>query len=175
MTETYQTLAARTVSPDFHTDLVTPRDLIGTLFEISRVADLSNELKRSIFYGVPYTSGDEVAVAGEIGLTGVSPGPGVDINPDYYHALLGFASEAGEIADAILTTLLNHTPLDTENLKEEAGDMRWYGALLATALEARESDIEEANIAKLRTRFPDKFTAAAAVTRDLDAEKVALS
>jgi NTP pyrophosphatase (non-canonical NTP hydrolase) len=175
MTETYQTLAARTVSPDFHDHLVTDRDVLGTLFEISRVADLANELKRSLFYGVPYTVGGEVAVAGEIGLSGVSEGEAVYIAPEFIHALLGFSSEAGEVADAILTSMLNHTPLDTENLKEEAGDMRWYGALLATTLFTVESDIEEANIAKLRARFPSQFTAAAATTRDLDAEKVALS
>lgn len=81
------------------------------------------------------------------------------------HAQLGIASEAGEIADCLKKHLIYGQTLDTANIKEECGDLLWYINLL---LEALGFDIEDAmidNIAKLKLRYPDKFTEKAAVER----------
>jgi NTP pyrophosphatase (non-canonical NTP hydrolase) len=77
---------------------------------------------------------------------------------DLQHAQLGIASEGGEIADTLKKHIAYNQPLDTENLKEELGDLMWYVALGATALGMDLSDICEANIDKLRKRYPDKYS-----------------
>lgn len=81
------------------------------------------------------------------------------------HALYGMTSETGEFADAMKKHVIYGKPLDTENLKEELGDLMWYIALAATALNTDLSIICEENIDKLRKRYPEKYTDAHAIAR----------
>jgi len=60
------------------------------------------------------------------------------------------------------------------NAREEAGDLLWYLALIARALGTDLETIARTNIEKLRTRYPGKFTAEAALNRDLEAERKTL-
>ncbi len=90
------------------------------------------------------------------------------------HAMLGLVSEIGELADAIKKHLIYDKQLDLVNLVEESGDLDWYRALLADALGVGFEAAWEKNIAKLRARYPDRFTSERALTRDLDAERAAL-
>lgn len=90
------------------------------------------------------------------------------------HALLGMMSELGELADAFKKHFIYGKPLDYVNLVEELGDGDWYRALIANALDIGFEAAWEKNIAKLRARYPDKFTSEQALHRDLDAERRAL-
>lgn len=100
------------------------------------------------------------------------------------HAVLGMITELGELCDPLKRHLIYGADLDTprkpgeqtprENMREEIGDKSWYGGLAADALGAKFGDILERNIAKLRARFPDRFTQDKALNRDLDAEHKAL-
>ena len=47
--------------------------------------------------------------------------------------------------------------LDKEHLAKELGDIAWYLAEAATALDMSLEDIFEANLAKLKKRYPDGF------------------
>lgn len=90
------------------------------------------------------------------------------------HGMIGLCTETGELQDAIKKQLIYGKPLDITNIIEEVGDLMWY---LAIILDACGSSFEQAfdrNIAKLKKRFPDKFTEHAALNRDLDAERAAL-
>ena len=87
------------------------------------------------------------------------------------HAAIGLATEAGEVQDALKKHLFYGKPLDKVNLAEEMGDIFWYMAILSDALGVGFDDIQTKNIAKLKARYGDKFTAAAALNRDLDAER----
>lgn len=87
------------------------------------------------------------------------------------HAAIGLCTEAGEIQDALKKSLFYGKPLDTVNLKEEIGDIMWYVALACDALGADLGEIMGTNIAKLKARFGDKFTAHAALNRDLETER----
>jgi len=87
------------------------------------------------------------------------------------HAAIGLATEAGEVQDALKKHLFYGKPLDKVNLAEEIGDLFWYCAILADTLGVSFDEIQEKNIAKLKARYGDKFTAAAALNRDLDAER----
>lgn len=87
------------------------------------------------------------------------------------HACLGLMSETGEIADALKKHIVYGKELDLINLMEEGGDQSWYVALLLSAVKKGFEEALEKNIAKLKLRFGDKFTTAAATKRDLDAER----
>lgn len=90
------------------------------------------------------------------------------------HAVLGMASEVGEIADALKKHIIYRRALDMTNMIEEPGDLMWYEVLFLDAARRTIPEAMERNIAKLRARFGDKFSEAAAVSRDLRAERAAL-
>ena len=92
-------------------------------------------------------------------------------NIQLLHAAIGAATEAGELLDAIKKALFYGKELDTVNFKEECGDLCWYIAITLNELDTSFEDIMEVNIAKLRTRYGDKFTEALALKRDLDSER----
>ncbi len=92
------------------------------------------------------------------------------------HAVIGMAGETGELATAIQRWLYYGKELDKTNIKEELGDMLWYIAEACNALKINMDELPRSNIAKLKARFPDKFTeeAAAEENRDREAERRAL-
>ena len=79
-------------------------------------------------------------------------------NMNLVHAALGLAGEAGEFADASKRAIIYGRPLDEANLKEEIGDLLWYCALAAHASGSTLAELAEQNIAKLKRRYPEKFT-----------------
>lgn len=90
------------------------------------------------------------------------------------HAAFGMQTETAEFTDALKKSLFYGKPLDTVNLKEELGDLLWYVALamdeLGTDFETEMTRV----IIKLKTRYPDKFTADKALNRDLEVERQVL-
>ena len=85
--------------------------------------------------------------------------------------MLGCVTESAEIAEHVRDVLTGEMPQDGVNLKEEFGDVLWYVALGLRFLQTDFGETFETNIAKLRARFPDKFTEAAAIDRDVAAER----
>ena len=55
--------------------------------------------------------------------------------------------------------------LDKERLKKELGDIAWYLAEAATALDMDLEDILQANIDKLKRRYPEGFSCERSRTR----------
>lgn len=96
------------------------------------------------------------------------------------HAVMGLATESGELMDALKKHFFYGKPLDFVNLKEEFGDKEWYTALGLDALMSGYEEIWETNINKLRARYkdlsgnPNKFTEDAAINRDLVKEREVL-
>lgn len=96
---------------------------------------------------------------------------------DVIHAILGIITEGVELAEALFLFLdtENVTPhggkFDVPNLKEENGDIFWYQAILAKACGFTFEEVQDTVIAKLKHRYPDKFTSEAAINRDLDGER----
>lgn len=92
------------------------------------------------------------------------------------HAAFGLSTETGELTDALKKWLYYGQNLDTANIKEELGDCLWYIALACNALGFNMNEVMEANIAKLRQRYPEKYTDAQAAeeNRDRRAEKKVL-
>jgi NTP pyrophosphatase (non-canonical NTP hydrolase) len=71
---------------------------------------------------------------------------------------LGVAGEAGEVADYIKKCEFHGHPLDRTKLKKELGDVLWYIAMLARTIDMPLSEIAEANVAKLKERYPNGFS-----------------
>jgi NTP pyrophosphatase (non-canonical NTP hydrolase) len=87
------------------------------------------------------------------------------------HAAKGMCSEAGEFNDHLKAHIYYGKDLDLVNLAEEIGDMMWYIALACDAANLDLQDIMEKNIAKLRARYPDRFTTKDALNRNLEKER----
>lgn len=81
------------------------------------------------------------------------------------NGLMGLNGEAGEAIDILKKYLFQGHELDREHLAKELGDVCWYIALTADALEYSLEEIFEMNIDKLRTRYPDGFEAERSVHR----------
>lgn len=92
------------------------------------------------------------------------------------HGAMGLATESGEFLDSVKKHIFYGAPLDIVNLKEEMGDLLWYLAILANMMgEANFTNILQANIEKLRARYPEKFTEEKAGNRNFPVEREILS
>ena len=87
------------------------------------------------------------------------------------HAVMGFATEAGEAVDELKKHIFYGKDLDETNLVEEAGDKFWYLALMCDVLNVSFEEVMLKNNAKLRARFPQHFTRGHALDRNLEAER----
>ena len=81
-----------------------------------------------------------------------------DTDFDLMHAAYGVAGEAGEFADCIKKHQIYGKDFDRDNAIEELGDLLWYIALACNALDTTMDQVAMANIAKLRKRYPDKYS-----------------
>ena len=90
---------------------------------------------------------------------------------DAHHMLFGMLTEVGELADAFKKNLAYKKPLDYVNIEEEVGDLMWYVINFCSVMGFNLEDILEQNIAKLRARYPEKFTEDKAINRDLAKER----
>ena len=79
-------------------------------------------------------------------------------DPDLRVLALGLCGEAGEAAEIVKKHMGHGHDLDEDDLAKELGDVLWYVAALATALDVNLSQVAQANIAKLRARYPDGFS-----------------
>jgi len=91
------------------------------------------------------------------------------------HAAIGCVTESGELIDACKKSMFYGKELDVVNIKEEAGDILWYLAILFDALGTDFETEQKRVINKLKVRFPDKFTEQCAESRNLDKEREVLT
>ncbi len=97
------------------------------------------------------------------------------------HGAMGLVTEAAEFMDALKKNIYYGKPTDVSNLEEELGDILWYMAILCDTMDTDFSELMDKNIAKLKSRYPDRyspdgnrFSSEKAKNRDLEDEKAAL-
>ena len=73
------------------------------------------------------------------------------------NGVMGLCGEAGEAIDIVKKHLHQGHALDREGLKKELGDIAWYLAETAYALEIPLEEILTENLAKLKARYPEGF------------------
>lgn len=94
---------------------------------------------------------------------------------DLLHAVLGIATEAGELLEAIEPLLQDdETVLDTTNIDEEMGDLYYYMARMHDALDSHPENTMDRNLAKLLERYDGEFSTEDALNRDAGQEREAL-
>ena len=81
-------------------------------------------------------------------------------------ALLGLAGEVGELCDHYKKYMHQGHDLDYNHMAEEAGDVLWYLAEIADALEITLEEIARRNIEKLCKRYPDGFDPERSINRE---------
>ena len=85
------------------------------------------------------------------------------LNPDLskkdvlINAVMGLCGESGEAIDIVKKHLHQGHPLDRQKLCKELGDIAWYLAEAATALDMDLEEILAQNIEKLQQRYPEGF------------------
>lgn len=81
------------------------------------------------------------------------------------NSVMGLCGEAGEAIDIVKKWMAHGHELDREHLAKELGDIAWYLAEAATALDLSLDDILQANIEKLKKRYPQGFDTARSQNR----------
>lgn len=172
--EAYSEAALSTACPDDAIDLdrvnwgVTKTALIS----FQNAAQLLDQIKKSTVYGKPFSA---------VNNAGAHPiSRPFHVDPQVFHAIVGIATEAGELIQALIKSMYDGKQLDLTNLLEESGDVDWYQALLDSRIQGTQVKRWQSNRDKLSRRYAktrgDKpaFTAEAAITRDLTAERKVL-
>ena len=73
-------------------------------------------------------------------------------------ACFGLAGEVGEFVDHVKKNKFQGKALDKEHLKKELGDVLFYAAVAAIALDVSLEEVFQMNIDKLTARYPSGFT-----------------
>lgn len=81
------------------------------------------------------------------------------------NSVMGLCGESGEAIDIVKKWLAQGHQLDRAHLAKELGDIAWYLAEAATALDLPLEEIFQANIDKLRQRYPEGFDSGRSQTR----------
>ena len=81
------------------------------------------------------------------------------------NAVMGLCGESGECIDLVKKHLFQGHDLDREKLCKELGDVAWYLAEAAFALDLSLEEILRGNLDKLRSRYPQGFDAERSMNR----------
>lgn len=85
------------------------------------------------------------------------------------NGVMGLCGESGEAIDIVKKHLAQGHPLDRDALIKELGDIAWYLAETAAALDVDLCEVLTRNIDKLRARYPEGFDSDRSLHRE-DAE-----
>ena len=95
----------------------------------------------------------------------------VTLNPELnkkdvlINSVMGLCGESGEAIDIVKKWMAQGHELDKEHLAKELGDIAWYLAETAFALDVDLDEVFEGNIAKLKARYPEGFDTQRSVHR----------
>ena len=81
------------------------------------------------------------------------------------NGVMGLCGESGEAIDIVKKHLHQGHELDREKLAKELGDIAWYLAETAWALDIPLEQILQGNIDKLKKRFPEGFSTERSIMR----------
>lgn len=91
--------------------------------------------------------------------------PALDKRDVLLNGVMGLCGEAGEAIDLVKKHLHQGHALDREALLKELGDIAWYLAETAHALDADLETVLRGNIDKLRRRYPEGFDTEKSIDR----------
>lgn len=92
------------------------------------------------------------------------------------HAISKLTTEAGELLDALMKTVIYNKQLDMTNVIEELGDIEFYLQQIRNIYNLDREQIITANIRKLDARYPNKiYEEFYAQNRDTQTERKAIN
>ena len=91
--------------------------------------------------------------------------PELDKKDVLINGVMGLCGESGEAIDIVKKWLAQGHDLDRAKLAKERGDIAWYLAETATALDLQLEDVFAANIEKLKKRYPEGFDSERSIHR----------
>ena len=126
-------------------------------------------IKKTLFYGkgAPHETTEKFDCAD----IGAAVAYNMQAGEQIVHAIIGIATEAGELLNSLHKSIYESKSFDVINIDEEVGDVFWYQALLANACGFDFEASQRKNIAKLRMRYGEKFSEFDAINRNLKAER----
>lgn len=83
-----------------------------------------------------------------------------DLERTLLYTTLGLNGEVGETAEMVKKAFFHGHELDRDKLKKELGDVLWYVAVMADALDMTLEEIARENVEKLARRYPEGFSSA---------------
>ena len=95
----------------------------------------------------------------------------VTLNPELgkrdvlLNSVMGLCGESGEAIDLVKKHLMQGHEFDREKFAKELGDIAWYLAEAATAIDMELEDVLRMNIDKLKKRYPEGFDPAKSIQR----------
>ena len=84
------------------------------------------------------------------------------------NGVMGLCGEAGECIDLVKKARFQGHEIDNDKLRLEIGDCAWYAALASYAVGRPLSEVLQANIDKLKARFPDGFSKERSIHREAE-------
>ena len=91
--------------------------------------------------------------------------PSLDKKEILINSVMGLCGESGEAIDIVKKHLFHGHELDRDHLAKELGDIAWYLAEAATALDIPLEQILQNNIEKLKKRYPEGFDTQKSIER----------
>lgn len=92
--------------------------------------------------------------------------PQLDKKDILINGVMGLCGESGEAIDIVKKWLAQGHELNREKLAKELGDIAWYLAETAYALDLTLEEVMEANIQKLKKRYPEGFDSVRSIARE---------
>ena len=152
-------------------DIITLAILFDNMRKVIDVGDVTDSIKKWIFYGKESEAGTSMAFLTDESVRNADAALADHNTIRILHAILGITGEAAEMMKMLLAHVFEGKPLDFENLIEEGGDSLWYHALLARANNfATLDEFMLANKAKLTARYGTTWSQDAAINRDTQNE-----
>lgn len=163
-TEQYREEIKNTIAPHYNTN-VSYVELYDTLCDAINLGGTIDTLKRALFYANKGpTEPAQIAMP-------------ILMQEQIYvlHGIIGLIGEACELAEVALDLIESGGHIDTINAVEEVGDVLWYTDLITNGLGVSLEAALDANVAKLKARYPDKFSYDGRLNNDKQAERDAIS
>lgn len=74
------------------------------------------------------------------------------------NSVMGLCGESGEAIDLVKKHRMHGHPFDRESFAKELGDVAWYLAEAAAAIDLDLETVLQMNIDKLKARYPEGFS-----------------
>ena len=81
------------------------------------------------------------------------------------NGVMGLCGESGEAIDLVKKHRMHGHPFDREKFAKELGDIAWYLAEAAAAIDMDLESILQMNIDKLKARYPEGFDVERSIRR----------